>query len=44
MSFSLVNAVQGIAWRLGFGIEDPTQPEGKRTTEYLFFSHADEFL
>lgn len=23
----LVNAVQGIAWRLGFGIEDTTQPE-----------------
>lgn len=23
----LVNGVQGIAWRLGFGIDDPTQPE-----------------
>ncbi|KXN82588.1 hypothetical protein AN958_02439 [Leucoagaricus sp. SymC.cos] len=23
----LINGVQGIAWRLGFGINDPTQPE-----------------
>ncbi|KAF8157203.1 hypothetical protein B0H34DRAFT_490777 [Crassisporium funariophilum] len=23
----LVNGVQGIAWRLGFGVNDPTQPE-----------------
>lgn len=25
---SLTNSVQGIAWRLGFGIFNPSQPEG----------------
>jgi hypothetical protein len=25
---SQTNSVQGITWRLGFGIDDPTQPEG----------------
>ncbi|THH30886.1 hypothetical protein EUX98_g3273 [Antrodiella citrinella] len=25
----LTNSVQGITWRLGFGVVDPTQPEGK---------------
>jgi hypothetical protein len=27
----LVNGIQGIAWRLGFGIVDPTQPEEWQT-------------
>lgn len=27
--YRLVSGVQGITWRLGFGIDDPTQPEGK---------------
>lgn len=28
---SMTNSVQGITWRLAFGVVDPTQPEG----EYL---------
>ena len=27
MARSVTNSVQGITWRLGFGIDDPTQPE-----------------
>jgi len=23
----LINGIQGITWRLGFGLTDPTQPE-----------------
>lgn len=26
---SLTNSIQGITWRLAFGVNDPTQPEGK---------------
>lgn len=26
----LVNGVQGITWRLGFGLDNPKEPEGKR--------------
>jgi hypothetical protein len=25
---SLTNSIQGITWRLGYGINDPTEPEG----------------
>lgn len=28
LSYSLTNSVQGITWRLGFGVTDPAQPEG----------------
>ena len=26
---SLTNSLQGIMWRLGYGIDDPDTPEGK---------------
>ena len=29
LSRRLVNAVQGITWRLAFGVDDPEQPEGR---------------
>ncbi|KAF5371732.1 hypothetical protein D9758_003447 [Tetrapyrgos nigripes] len=31
----LVPATQGITWRLGFGIDDPTQPEGESSFDLL---------
>lgn len=31
---SLTNSVQGITWRLGFGVDDPTQPEGASTSPH----------
>jgi len=34
--FSLTNSLQGITWRLGYGIDDPNTPEGK-VLSYAFF-------
>ena len=38
-SSSMTNSVQGITWRLGFGIFDPTQPEGMCHLSRLFRFH-----
>lgn len=29
----LINGVLGLTWRLGFGIDDPIEPEGERFGE-----------
>ena len=38
------NSVQGITWRLGFGIFDPTQPEGESTSNHLDASFLHHFF
>ncbi len=36
----MTRSVQGITWRLGFGIQDPTQPEGLSQSFLLIYSNA----